>query len=71
MMLRAPAGVTGCIGTNVVTRLMAQGYDVRAMRCAISSLDAPDGLERDCRRAQQELELLSRHYSWPEGLKRA
>jgi dihydroflavonol-4-reductase len=37
-------GATGCVGANVVVALLAQGYDVRAMRRPTSSLDALDGL---------------------------
>jgi dihydroflavonol-4-reductase len=37
-------GATGCVGANVVAALLEQGYDVRAMRRATSSLDALDGL---------------------------
>jgi dihydroflavonol-4-reductase len=38
-------GATGCVGANVVAALLKQGYDVRAMRRATSSLDALDGLD--------------------------
>jgi len=38
-------GATSCIGSHVVAALLAQGYDVRAMRRITSSLDALDGLE--------------------------
>ena len=37
-------GATGCVGANVVAALLAQGYDVRAMRRPTSSLEALDGL---------------------------
>ena len=40
-------GATGCVGANVVSALLAQGCEVRAMRRATSSLDALDGLDAE------------------------
>jgi dihydroflavonol-4-reductase len=48
MTIRAlVTGATGCVGANVVAALLAQGYDVRAMRRVTSSLDALDDLDAE------------------------
>jgi len=48
MAIRAlVTGATGCIGANVVASLLAQGYDVRAMRRIMSSLEALEDLDTE------------------------
>jgi len=40
-------GATGCVGANVVAALLAQGFAVRALRRANSSMEALDGLDTE------------------------